>query len=161
MDSTGDQNGWLAPEAPRPAVGKELYMGLLPRFGALVVDAVVFWLLMIGPYLVLEGIGGESRSGGGSFVLVIIGGAFAYFTLLWAFNNGQTVGMRAAGIQVVCGKDGAPIGLGRAAVRTVGLYVTLTFGLISVLVLLVSKRSLADFLAGTAVVRKAKQVASG
>ena len=137
-----------------------MYVGLGPRLGALVVDAVVFWLLMIGPYLVLEGIVGESWRDGGSYVLVV-GGAFAYFTLLWAFNNGQTVGMRAAGIQVVCGKDGAPIGLGRAAVRTVGLYVTLAFWFISVLAVLVSKRSPADALAGTAVVRKAKQVAPG
>lgn len=152
MDSTEAPSGWVAPQVP--AAAGEPLVGLGPRFGALLVDAVVYWLLMIGPYLVLEGIVGESWRDGGSYLLVF-GGAFAYFTLLWALNDGKTVGMRAAGIRVVRRRDGAPIGLGRAAIRTVGLFITLAFWFISLLAVLVSKRSPADALAGTSVVKAA------
>lgn len=156
MEPEATATAWAVPEEPRPAPGVA-YAGIVLRLGALIVDAVVYWLLMIGPFLLLEGIAGMKRDGTGSYALVF-GGAFAYFTLLWAFNNGQTLGMRAAGIRVVRRKDGAPIGLGRAAVRSIGLFISLSFWFISLLAVLLARerRSPADALAGTVVIKQVK-----
>ena len=160
MEPQATATAWANPEEPRPAPGVA-YAGIGPRLGALIVDAVVYWLLMIGPYLLLETAAGMGRQSSGSYVLVL-GSAFAYFTLLWAFNGGQTVGMRAAGIRVVRRKDGAPIGLGRAAVRSIGLFITLSFWFISLLAVLVGRerRSPADALAGTVVIKKDKEASA-
>ena len=77
---------------------------------------------------------------------------FIYFTYQWAVS-GKTIGMAIFGIQVVT-RQGGPISPGQAALRTIGLALTLlTLGIGFLgIVFQRERRALDDFVAGTAVV---------
>jgi len=77
---------------------------------------------------------------------------FIYFAYQWAVS-GKTLGMAIFGLQVVT-KEGAPIGGRAAALRTIGLGITLlTLGIGFLgIVYQRERRALNDFVAGTAVV---------
>jgi uncharacterized RDD family membrane protein YckC len=146
--------GWVPVQEQGPALGVG-YAGVAPRLGALFVDAVLYIILVGSILLLLESVVGM-KQGGSEAMILVFSLALVYFTLSWYLNHGQTPGMRAAGIRVVRLKDGGPIGLVRSAVRAVGLYITLSFWFISLLVVLIGrdKRSPADALAGTAVIKR-------
>lgn len=150
--------GWSPVQEQGPAVGVA-YASVAPRLGALFVDAVLYSVVMVPVYLVLEAVAGTGRGLAAGAVL-FYGAAPVYFTLCWAFYHGQTIGMRVAGVRVVRRADGGPVGLVRSAVRTVGLLATFGFWFISLLAVLIGreKRSPADALAGTVVI---KRVAGG
>jgi uncharacterized RDD family membrane protein YckC len=78
--------------------------------------------------------------------------AFFYFTYQWAVS-GKTLGMAIMGLQVVTA-EGEPIHRGQAALRTIGLgltLLTLGIGFLGI-VFQRERRALDDFVAGTAVV---------
>jgi uncharacterized RDD family membrane protein YckC len=77
---------------------------------------------------------------------------FIYFTYQWAVS-GKTIGMAIFGVQVVT-REGGPISPGQAALRTIGLALTLlTLGIGFLgIVFQRERRALDDFMAGTAVV---------
>ena len=77
---------------------------------------------------------------------------FVYFSYQWAVS-GKTLGMAIFGVQVVT-REGGPISPGQAALRTVGLgltLLTLGIGFLGI-VFQRERRALDDFVAGTAVV---------
>jgi uncharacterized RDD family membrane protein YckC len=78
----------------------------------------------------------------------------AYFVFFWSIA-GSTPGMVLLRLRVVRA-DGRPLGLGRAAVRLVGLVLSIAICFLGFLPALVSdrRRALQDFLAGTVVVRE-------
>ncbi|HXZ62902.1 MAG TPA: RDD family protein [Acidimicrobiales bacterium] len=77
---------------------------------------------------------------------------FVYFAYQWAVS-GKTLGMAIFGLQVVT-RQGEPIGVRRAALRTIGLGITLlTLGIGFLgIVFQRERRALDDLIAGTAVV---------
>jgi uncharacterized RDD family membrane protein YckC len=77
---------------------------------------------------------------------------FIYFTYQWAVS-GKTIGMAIFGVQVVT-RQGSHISPGQAALRTIGLgltLLTLGIGFLGI-VFQRERRALDDFIAGTAVV---------
>jgi uncharacterized RDD family membrane protein YckC len=90
--------GGTGPSGPRA--------GFAPRFVALLVDGVIFWLIALVAYQV-------------SFFLgVIVGFAqFGYFVYFEGSPSGQTVGKRAMSIRVAAEDSNGPIDYGRAAIR--------------------------------------------
>jgi len=81
-----------------------------------------------------------------------------YFTIFWSrLGRGQTPGMRIRRIRVVR-EDGRDVGLGRALVRSLALYVGSGFGIVPLSVLLDRDGiGLHDRLAGTRVIKLAKR----
>ncbi|HWM08039.1 MAG TPA: RDD family protein [Solirubrobacteraceae bacterium] len=76
----------------------------------------------------------------------------SYFVVFWT-STGQTPGMRALGLRVTT-TDGGDVGLGRAAIRIVGLGLAIVPLFAGFLPVLVDdrRRALQDFMAGTIVV---------
>jgi uncharacterized RDD family membrane protein YckC len=140
------------------SAGRIPYAGVATRGVALAIDlVVVHGIFVVGAALV-----GLAASLVGSLrpewlVAIIVGLGWAltvgiYFIAFWAMT-GQTPGMRVMGVRVLR-RDGAPPHAGRAAVRLVGLILSiipLFAGFIPVLID-DRRRGLADFLAGTVVV---------
>ena len=87
------------------------------RFSAWVMDWIVLglaFLVITFPIAVAIGdTGGETTGALGGIVLTPV--FFAYFAVL--NGHGQTLGKRALGIKVVDAETGAPIGVGRGAIR--------------------------------------------
>jgi uncharacterized RDD family membrane protein YckC len=152
--SQGIPVGWSPVQEQGPAVGVA-YASVAPRLGALFVDNVFYLVIVVPIYLLLESVAGMQQDSSEA-LLLLFGVAFGYFTLSWALNHGQTLGMRVAGVRVVRRKDGGPIGLVRSAVRAVGLFITMSLWFISLVAVLVGreKRSPADALAGTVVIKR-------
>lgn len=109
------------------------YAGVGARIGALVVDAILYFAVSLPLWAVLS-----VKSGSTESYLRTILVPLAYFTGMWALRNGQTIGMKALGVRVMR-RDGGAIGIGRAAVRTVGIYFSLAFFPISLLAVLTSR----------------------
>ncbi len=77
---------------------------------------------------------------------------FLYFAYQWAVS-GKTLGMAIFGLQVVT-REGAPIGIRQAVVRTLALGLSLMFFLFTFwgIIFQRERRALNDLLAGTAVI---------
>ena len=143
---------WLAPSAP-PAVPALRPGGFWRRAFALLVDAVIVWMLL------RVGDGAERALGRWDLVaqafertwsLVI---PAAYFVLLHG-SGGRTLGKALAGVRVVSA-SGEPLSYGRALARHLAWFLSLfTFGLgFLVAVTRGDKRALHDLLASTRVLR--------
>jgi uncharacterized RDD family membrane protein YckC len=134
------------------------YAGIATRAVALAADVAIAQVIVFGGGAVIALIG--SLVGGFSIDTtlerVVAACAWAlvvgtYFILFWS-TTGQTPGMRAMGLRVLCA-DGKPPGGLRSAVRLVGLglaIIPLGAGFLPVLVD-DRRRALQDFLAGTVV----------
>jgi uncharacterized RDD family membrane protein YckC len=145
---------WLAPSPPPPAVPASRPGGFWRRAFALLVDAVIVWLLL------RVGDGAERALGRWDLVaqafertwsLVI---PAAYFVLLHG-SGGRTAGKALAGVRVVAA-SGEPLSYGRALARHLAWFLSpLTFGLgFLVAAARADKRALHDLLAGTRVLRQ-------
>jgi uncharacterized RDD family membrane protein YckC len=88
------------------------------RFLQYLIDSVIVGLL---PFILIL-----AKAGGVGILLDIVI-AFAYFTFLEGSPAGQTLGMKALGIRVVDAQTGGPIDFGRAALRTLGRYLSSIF----------------------------------
>jgi uncharacterized RDD family membrane protein YckC len=144
--------GWGEPstKAIGPAPGY-VYVGFWRRFGAGLIDAVVFWIVWIvlsfivlipamtqinpATFAVDPATGrpvaspAELNAAFASFfgLAILLDGAIvvlfaAYSIVLWSFAGG-TIGQRALGMQVRREADGRRISLGRAALRYIGYLV--------------------------------------
>ncbi len=133
--------------------------GMCTRGLGLVVDALVvhvLFLTIVGTVALVASLTVgvhhgwlAGTLGGAGWALVQV----AYFAASWATAD-RTPGMALLGVRV-CRLDGSRIGLGRAAVRLVGLWLSVaTLGLGFLPALVDSRRrALPDYLAGTQVVR--------
>ncbi len=140
-----------APVAP-DAAATDYSAGFWLRAGAYMIDAV----LVAIPSVALNWILPETAS-----IVARILLSAAYFTLLPAHNQGQTLGKMAAGVAIVR-DDGSPLTLGRAFSRWLGYLLsglTLCLGF-ACAAFTNRKRALHDYLAGTRVVR-VQEIGSG
>jgi uncharacterized RDD family membrane protein YckC len=137
------------PEPAEPAGAEQDYSpSVWLRAGAYVIDTVVIMAMSLPTYAL-----GSSRIFGLTFVFRLALPA-AYFTALPVLMNGQTLGMKAAGIAIIR-MDGSPIDYGHAFLRWVGYMIstaTLFLGFLCAL-FTKRKRALHDFIADTYVVR--------
>lgn len=144
---------WAAPaaavapsQALRPA-------GFWRRAFALVIDAVLIWLLLqVGDLLArpLARFGLVARAFGHTFDLVV---PAAYFVLLHG-TGGRTAGKALAGVRVLTA-SGEPLGYPRALGRHLAWFLSALPLLIGFLMVAArgDKRALHDLIAGTRVVR--------
>jgi uncharacterized RDD family membrane protein YckC len=146
--------------SPERTMGRQgNYAGAVSRLVAFAVDVVVAWLAYT---LVTDGINAAVKLiTGHPYALtshrvldfcLLAGWAFFYFTYQWAVS-GKTLGMAIFGVQVVTA-EGGPISVRQAALRTIGLgltLLTLGIGFLGI-VYQRERRALDDFVAGTAVV---------
>jgi uncharacterized RDD family membrane protein YckC len=94
-------------------------------YDALVVAALVFCFTLV---VLTARLGAAVPAGSGWFPLSLLGIAAAFFCGFWV-HGGQTIGMRAWRIRVVC-DDGRPLGWPRAMARfTAALVAGLPAGL--------------------------------
>jgi RDD family len=105
--------GWVPVQEQGPAVGVA-YASVAPRLGALFVDAVLYFVVMIPIYLVLESVAGMQQDSSES-ILLVFGVAFGYFTLSWALNHGQTPGSRGGAANASLASHGLRSHFGRRA----------------------------------------------
>jgi uncharacterized RDD family membrane protein YckC len=146
------------------AVGRaalSAYAGIFTRGLAFGVDIVLAGLVFLGAAatfglvtLLAGGVDPGWLLGGlAASVWTLVAGS--YFALFWS-TTGQTPGMRPMRVRVLA-PDGAPPGVGRSAVRFIGLLVSIALLFTGFLTILFDarRRALHDFLAGTVVVREA------
>jgi uncharacterized RDD family membrane protein YckC len=145
---------------PEMTVGRQgHYAGAVSRLVAYAIDVGASWgLYLLGSALVDFA---AKLVTGHSFTLtnhqlaagiVFFVWEFIYFTYQWAVS-GKTLGMAIFGVQVVT-RQGGPITPRQAALRTIGLALTLlTLGIgFLPIIFQRERRALDDFVAGTAVV---------
>jgi uncharacterized RDD family membrane protein YckC len=94
------------------------------RLLAYVVDSLLLSVLAIAGMMVLPNLIGydgtrSSRTLLGFVALIGIIAVNAYYPVLWSIG-GQTIGMKLFGLRVVRDRDGGPVGIGRALLRTLG-----------------------------------------
>ena len=111
--------GWQASGPPPPAaVGVQL-AGFWPRFGALLVDAI---LVAVAEWIVIFILAALAGIGGGNgsavfvplYVLVSLG-SIAYY--VWGYGTGQTIGCKALNLRIVDRNTGGPPGYGKGLGR--------------------------------------------
>jgi len=168
---------WQTPPEPAgPAPGVQ-FAGHGARLGAYVIDAIVVGavvsVLLLAVGLPLAGdfiriaIDDPDRFKdastwaelGPSFVLFVLGSivigvlGMLYFPFFWA-RDGQTPGMKIAGIRVVSDRDGSRIGWGPALLRLVGFWVSGAVFYLGFIWILVDsrRRGWHDLIAGTCVI---------
>ncbi len=160
---TGSVAGGRATAARPASAAGTAPVGVGPRFVAQLIDWVpTFVFYFITGYLVAAATGG--RSAGGfelegwpAFLVIVLTLAFsiAYFTLLEARWNGQTLGKRLLRLRVVRA-DGAPLDLNTVLIRNVLRLVDgFAVYLVGAVFIWTSPRAqrLGDRMAGTVVVR--------
>jgi uncharacterized RDD family membrane protein YckC len=135
------------------------YAGGVSRIVALLADIGISWGLYVAGvaayglfYELLSGKNFNANKNQLAWSIVLAVWEFLYFSLQWSLS-GRTLGMAIFGLRVVS-KEGAPIGLGTAMLRTIVLAVSLIFIILVCLAALVQRqrRALHDLVAGTAVV---------
>jgi uncharacterized RDD family membrane protein YckC len=96
----------------------------------------------------------------GSVLIFVV--FFAVFGATAAVWNGQTIGGRLLGLNIVKRSDGSAIGWVRALLRPIGVVLTAAFWFISLIVVLIGKekRTPADALAGTVVIKRTAETAT-
>jgi len=152
--------GRLEVETPDHVVLRYTLAGIGNRGFAALLDFVIAFLIVFGPYF---GYGLMGSPGGGGVaaalidVLLLVG--WSYFIVLEWLWNGQTVGKRVFGLRVI-NEDGTPAGFVAIFVRNLVRLVDFLpgfygLGLISIVLNSRSQR-LGDLAAGTYVVRAPK-----
>ena len=135
------------------------YAGGVSRLVAFAADVGASWgVYTLGVLLISQAVKLVTGHGGDFSKHPLVAGItwliweFVYFAYQWAVS-GKTLGMAIFGLQVVT-KEGAPIGGRTAALRTIGLGITLlTLGIGFLgIVYQRERRALNDFIAGTSVV---------
>ncbi len=147
----------LAPEKNDSLLGH--YAGAATRLGAFILDLVLsvgmFYVGVVAIAFVVRLFTGNEINvtrGSAWWGLPLAGWAFLYFWYCWTLA-GKTPGMAFFGLRVVRG-DGARIGAGRAAVRTICFLLSWAFFLIGFLGIVFGRRrrALHDVIANTVVV---------
>ena len=146
--------------SPELTVGRQgHYAGAVSRLAAFAADVGAAWgVYTVGVLLVnaaLKLVSGHSYTFGQNKIVSFVALAiweFVYFAYQWAVS-GKTLGMAILGLQVVT-REGGPISARQAAIRTIGLGISLlTLGIAFLgIVFQRERRALNDFMAGTAVV---------
>lgn len=154
--------GAAAPAAAAPVAGLQ-YKGVGIRFAAQIIDGIICtaFYMLVG-YLIASSAGGMKAGGwelkGGPAILVMALSflfGMAYFILLEAYWNGQTLGKKLTGIRVAQ-PDGSPISLAQSVIRNVLRIVdSLFFYLVGAILVWRSplRQRLGDRVAGTVVVK--------
>jgi uncharacterized RDD family membrane protein YckC len=166
MEPEMTDGGPLWPERPKlpdgPAPGFA-YARLLPRAAATFIDYLVC-VAVAGIPITLLGAGERTASPFLASVanVIVIVAFFGVFGVTAAIWNGQTIGGRILGIRIVNRNDGSAIGWDRALVRPIGVFLTVALWFLSLIVLILSKdkRTPADLLTGTVVIKTAVVPAS-
>ncbi len=161
-----------APEAVSPVIGEQApvqdlhYKGVGIRFVAQLVDgAICLLLLFVIGSTVAPMVGGTTSdgfelTGAPAVVVQVLTGLFSilYFSFLEAYWNGQTLGKKITGIQVL-NQDGTSIDLSTALIRNI-LRIVDAFGFYLVAAISVwmspRKQRIGDRVAGTCVVKKTR-----
>ncbi len=143
---------------PMGFVAQMTYAGFWIRVVAYIIDAILLGIVggLIGAVLGVNYSdpnamqSGRAR-GAQAFDLVI---AFIYFAGLWTVMGGS-LGQRVLGMRIVDAGSGAPIGVGKAALRALGLYISFLVCLVGVIWVAFDarKQGWMDKIAGTVVVR--------
>lgn len=134
------------------------YAGLRLRFAAMVLDALIYFVLILPVILVLYYLGDVKTDDEpmGQFVSVVIMiGAWLYFAIQECRPAQATIGKRAMGL-IVCDLEGRQVTFGRASGRHIGKYVsqmTLCFGYLMA-GFTAKKQTLHDMIAGCVVLKK-------
>lgn len=154
----------LAPSAPVTRA-QALYAGFWIRVVAFLLDSVAIGLLVgfatAGRPLPVIGDTWSAYANWHNFMETLIG--LVYFTIMWSsITGGQTLGMRVLGLRVV-GRDMAPIGLGTALLRWVGIVISAAVLLLGLIWVAFDSRKQGwhDKIAGTFVVRANERVGEG
>ncbi|MEJ2523840.1 MAG: RDD family protein [Gammaproteobacteria bacterium] len=140
------------------------YKGVGIRFVAQIVDGIIFFVFFFIVGSIIAGSAGGATEngfelhGGPAFLLMFLETAFivGYFTLLEAKWNGQSLGKKVVGIQVVR-EDGLPIDLNAALIRNILRIVDgFAFYLVAAIFVWTSdrKQRLGDRIAHTVVVKR-------
>jgi hypothetical protein len=128
---------WEAPAKTAQPIGPipgYRYANLVERVVVTFLDYSVFAVVAAPAYILIDPrIYSPIRT---VWVLVAFVGVFAFVIRPL---GGQTVAGRLLGLRIVRRSDGAPIGDGRALVRLVGLFLTLLFWFVSLIVTLVGR----------------------
>jgi uncharacterized RDD family membrane protein YckC len=122
------------------------YAGFWTRFVAFIIDGLI--LGVIGGVL-LVAVGDAAVRSLVDFLIGVV-----YFVGFWTLE-GATPGKMAVGHRILT-KDGGDLGLGRALLRYLGLYVSALVLLIGFIMIAFNKekRGLHDYIAGTIVVQR-------
>jgi uncharacterized RDD family membrane protein YckC len=144
------------PTDPAPGIR---YANAAERVWATVIDDIVLAIVAGIPYAAI-GAGKPTASAtlqavGALLVVVAAEIVFGAVAMRW---NGQTVGGRVVGIRIVQRSDGSPIVWWQALIRPIGIFITWVFWFISLLTVVLGreKRTPADVLAGTVVIKRRK-----
>jgi uncharacterized RDD family membrane protein YckC len=144
----GYQPAPMAYSAPAASYG-----GFWIRAVAFIIDAIILGIvagiLAAIFHVNIQDPGSSSYQGGGGLSLLI---QLVYFAGLWTYM-GASIGQRIFGLRVVDANTGQPIGLGKAALRWLGMYVSFIVCLIGVIWVAFDgrKQGWMDKIAGTVV----------
>jgi uncharacterized RDD family membrane protein YckC len=147
------------PTDPAPGIR---YANAAERVWATVIDYIVVAVIAGIPYGAI-GAGKPTapaalQAVGTLVVVVVVEIVFGAAAMRW---NGQTIGGRVVGIRIVQRNDGSPIVWWQALIRPIGIFITAVFWFISLLTVVLGreKRTPADVLAGTVVIKRRKAAA--
>ncbi|HZU15496.1 MAG TPA: RDD family protein [Candidatus Dormibacteraeota bacterium] len=149
--------GYGAPLYPGP-VPTAIYGGFWRRLAALILDGLIYGIPAAIVALIISAPTRVDYQRLDALIDFVFG--LAYFTYLWANNNGQTLGYQALGIRLVRA-DGTPVTPGVAAVRFILIEISFALCLIPAIVsafmvgLGQRKQAIHDLIMGTLVVRSA------
>lgn len=146
------------PPAPAYAAPVANYAGFWIRVVAYIIDAIILGIIGAIIYTALGvNVGDPNVMSSGNYqgaqgINLVI--SIAYFAGLWSFMGG-TLGQRIFGMRVVDANTGQPIGIGKALLRYVGLFISFLVCFIGVIWVAFDarKQGWADKIAGTLVVR--------
>lgn len=137
--------------------GDVTYAGFWVRFGAVILDTIIVYIVAIVAGGVIGIIGatmGGTKWVGAVGMIVGILGAFLYFTLMESSERGATLGKRAFKLRVVTADGHDRIGFGRAVGRYFARFISIIVLYIGYLMqpFTQRKQALHDMICGTAVV---------